>query len=541
MAPSLLKILASVAAEEKRKRDLEKNSNGRRMAGWEDHEEDSDNELPPASEMSRPDFLREVHRRPRTKTDTVGWKRLTEDGRSVIEMFNDTNEDQEEVFRRERLFKRAPMECRRDEAERVQNKVQFRNFLKDGHEIRSRNSGIVIREESVHEGPNDQSRRKLEYRNTGIVIREGGVPEGPNNQSQRKQFNTNLGKRPLEDSCMDDQKLKKHKFKRILNAEDFIGEGRQISFGRKKLLNENEAVAVEAEEEARQRKMKQQKRIAAKNGHRGLMMNKEDKKLGPRTFNSKGGHYGEVTEPMSEEFMAKIRRKARDQGVDNDDDLKLTPLIQKALTMSDIERQQNRLLVPKSRVEGKEFLTEVEKTYLSEKNYLTVPIIEPSGKVANITLRNWMVGAKPTYILNGDWKHVVDKNKLREGLKVQLWSFRIQGILNFALIVLPDEEIRRDGDNQRERSARRRNVDDEASTSRAATAASVSPQSDDPQHDDADEGSMSVAPSTSSSVRSHENDGTNNVKFRDTSSSENGIGDDDHGDHQDMKGSESDD
>lgn len=131
-------------------------------------------------------------------------------------------------------------------------------------------------------------------------------------------------------------------------------------------------------------------------------------------------------------------------------DLKL--VIQKTLTLTDTERNQNRLLIPINQILNK-FLTENEEKYLMKDdddnnnkkrnlNAINAKIIEPKDIYSwtSINFKRWEMkkknGATTTcsYVLNKTWYKMLKRNGLKVGETVQLWAFRINGDLNFALV-----------------------------------------------------------------------------------------------------------
>ncbi|CAI9112738.1 OLC1v1013225C1 [Oldenlandia corymbosa var. corymbosa] len=452
MIPPLLKLLISIAKEEQLRRYP-----GGLSVGGRNHEEDSDDEPepPPAFEINLPLVVPEECRRPKTSREVVGRKILTKEGEYKYEMFHDSDHEKgrnsqsrEEIERREGLLKR-PMIYKSDDSsdddedtdtDEERTPIQCVNTLNFGRS-----------------------------RNKGIVIREGGVCDN----SKRKHPGKSV-KMPVEyDFWANDD--------------------------RKKKLENNDDQETGDPEETEQRKKKNKKRKVIKKDYEesGLLMKKKKEKRSHIDRRNLG-----VPRELPEEVMEKIREKARAGGAGDDDDLKLILVTEKNLTKSDIDKNQNRFSVPKSKLRNK-FLTEPEDLYLKEHlkgnsgeeeeeedansaennksnhtNFFTVPIIEPSDTVADISLRRWNVGtsSKP-YILNGNWNQIVKTNSLRIGLRVQLWSFRILGKLNLAFAIFRDDEEGQGGSANCQR-----NVENVVSTSQAAAATSISPDRGDDHH-----------------------------------------------------------
>ncbi|KAE8008151.1 hypothetical protein FH972_004691 [Carpinus fangiana] len=121
-------------------------------------------------------------------------------------------------------------------------------------------------------------------------------------------------------------------------------------------------------------------------------------------------------------------------------DVKL--VIQKKLTTTDMEDSQDRLSIPRGQMRAY-FLTQEEEAKLEEKEEdgihlkgLKVPLIEPSLKESAIFLKKWKLGNSSTYMLSSPWKNVANKNGLKKGNIVQLWSFRVDHNPCLALIKL---------------------------------------------------------------------------------------------------------
>lgn len=126
-------------------------------------------------------------------------------------------------------------------------------------------------------------------------------------------------------------------------------------------------------------------------------------------------------------------------------DLKI--VIQKKLTESDVKQDQNRFMMPLNKIRN-EFIEEHEEELLKQREGkdlkpLVVNIIEPSDvfRESSINLKRWEMdksktGAKPTviYVLNKTWHTLLVNNGIGVGDTVQLWAFRVEKKLNFALV-----------------------------------------------------------------------------------------------------------
>ncbi|KAH6780889.1 hypothetical protein C2S52_012126 [Perilla frutescens var. hirtella] len=146
----------------------------------------------------------------------------------------------------------------------------------------------------------------------------------------------------------------------------------------------------------------------------------------------------------------------------------LTPatlVIQKCLFYTDVNPSHNRLSIRMSQIMRDDFLTDDEKRRLNEdkerkkfndyedkerkkKNFMVVKIIEPSLKLETVKFCRWDMPKKgncgrtsSSYVINGNWSAIMMRNGLRKEMGVQLWCFRIDQKLCFALVRLPRNSI----------------------------------------------------------------------------------------------------
>ncbi|KAK3040301.1 hypothetical protein RJ639_028216 [Escallonia herrerae] len=123
-------------------------------------------------------------------------------------------------------------------------------------------------------------------------------------------------------------------------------------------------------------------------------------------------------------------------------DVKL--VIQKGLYATDVNDNHNRLSIP-ALTASKGFLTEdEEKRHENHNGYVEsvdVKLIEPKGgDPAILSFRRWNMKKKSgkssaCYVLTSNWNAVKKRNGLEENMVIQLWSFRVQGELWFALVL----------------------------------------------------------------------------------------------------------
>ncbi|KAG6405063.1 hypothetical protein SASPL_132645 [Salvia splendens] len=115
-------------------------------------------------------------------------------------------------------------------------------------------------------------------------------------------------------------------------------------------------------------------------------------------------------------------------------------VIQKKLYHTDLSSGHNRLSIPFNDIEN-DFLTEEEKQYLlgqDEKKKKLVKTVPPSLEVETVKLCRWDMPKKSrktsTYVIRGSWNAIVKSNKLRFNRTAQLWGFRVDRELCFALM-----------------------------------------------------------------------------------------------------------
>ncbi|GAB4857874.1 hypothetical protein Ancab_015779 [Ancistrocladus abbreviatus] len=149
---------------------------------------------------------------------------------------------------------------------------------------------------------------------------------------------------------------------------------------------------------------------------------------------SSSGIRGGVAAPTSG-LSAALRDKIRQLG---DDDPKL--VIEKKLTACDVNSSQARLTMPGNKTSF--FLTDDEREVINSKDEKGNPkgidttVIDPSLQIRDIKLRKWCYSSSASYVLVSGWNNVVRHNRLKTGDTVQVWSFRMQGKLGFALVNL---------------------------------------------------------------------------------------------------------
>ncbi|TMW97521.1 hypothetical protein EJD97_005376 [Solanum chilense] len=122
-------------------------------------------------------------------------------------------------------------------------------------------------------------------------------------------------------------------------------------------------------------------------------------------------------------------------------------VIEKTLFMTDVTAAEGRFSIPQKQILN-QFLTPNEEQLLNERNQannkmreMNVMLFEPLHIKGEINLRKWTMNknngkASCSYVLVKHWNDVVTRNRLRDGMKMQLWAFRKGETLCFALVKL---------------------------------------------------------------------------------------------------------
>ncbi|XP_058219238.1 uncharacterized protein LOC131329854 [Rhododendron vialii] len=209
--------------------------------------------------------------------------------------------------------------------------------------------------------------------------------------------------------------------------------------------------------------------------NKGIIIEEEDafrvmKKT--KTSNNKGFKKwvinGDILDDYKPDLPEYIMDKIR---IENGSDVKL--VIQKQLTVTDLESGQNRISLPFNALNRTDFLTIREQEYLmgrrpdaEEKksenaeqkrkkkgrrpdrnkniNGIHVVFIEPNGdRNLDLVFKRWDMpknggrNVSSMYLFNGKWKDVYKKHDLDPCMIVQVWSFRYNGgELGFAMVIV---------------------------------------------------------------------------------------------------------
>ncbi|KAG7033674.1 B3 domain-containing protein, partial [Cucurbita argyrosperma subsp. argyrosperma] len=101
-------------------------------------------------------------------------------------------------------------------------------------------------------------------------------------------------------------------------------------------------------------------------------------------------------------------------------------LLQKRLKKGDVDERRNRLVIPQRKMRNN-FLDLEEEEKLNMERWWIVEVIEPDCSVSLMTLSKWETPSGAAYVFITEWNGLVERNELKEGDLVQLWSFRVHG------------------------------------------------------------------------------------------------------------------
>ncbi|KAJ0764000.1 putative DNA-binding pseudobarrel domain superfamily [Helianthus annuus] len=118
------------------------------------------------------------------------------------------------------------------------------------------------------------------------------------------------------------------------------------------------------------------------------------------------------------------------------------PVIQKMLYKSDTLKTQNRLNMPFNQLQTNKFLTEDERQIVEsdvpKENNIEVSLLGPTLEMYKLKmeLTMWPMLSTYNYVLKINWYQFWFDNKkhLKEGSKIQVWSFRRDQQLCFAIM-----------------------------------------------------------------------------------------------------------
>ncbi|XP_007039019.2 PREDICTED: B3 domain-containing protein At5g24050 [Theobroma cacao] len=113
-------------------------------------------------------------------------------------------------------------------------------------------------------------------------------------------------------------------------------------------------------------------------------------------------------------------------------------VIQKPIFFSDVNPGASRFSIPFSQIRGHEFLYKKEAEDLKDKKDMQVRLLEPSLEETTLNFWRWNMVKSSMYVLTTMWNSVVRNNQLEIDDVVQLWSFRVESRLCFALVKVDD-------------------------------------------------------------------------------------------------------
>ena len=118
-------------------------------------------------------------------------------------------------------------------------------------------------------------------------------------------------------------------------------------------------------------------------------------------------------------------------------------IIEKQLSKTDIDKDQDRLLMPPKQLKKLDFVKDEELEVMLQKDErgkskgIEVPLIRPDLEEGKIVLTRWdsKKGNYSSFVLRA-FRKVVRVHKFQEKDVVQVWSFRVQQRLHLALVKL---------------------------------------------------------------------------------------------------------
>ncbi|XP_058214126.1 B3 domain-containing protein At3g25182-like [Rhododendron vialii] len=137
----------------------------------------------------------------------------------------------------------------------------------------------------------------------------------------------------------------------------------------------------------------------------------------------------EIVPDLPDEFKERIR---------NLGGTKATLVIQKELEATDVSIDHKRLSLPWGKLKDKHFVCGEKKAFRQNGKgvpKMAVRLIAENGREHEIDIRQWNM-AKGIYNVVKGWNDVVHDHGLCAKWIVQLWSFRVEGNLWFALVKL---------------------------------------------------------------------------------------------------------
>nr|XP_011466032.1 PREDICTED: putative B3 domain-containing protein At3g49610 [Fragaria vesca subsp. vesca] len=107
---------------------------------------------------------------------------------------------------------------------------------------------------------------------------------------------------------------------------------------------------------------------------------------------------------------------------------------QKKLTCSDVARTHNRLLVRVNQIKLEVFLNEEELGVIGAQESVPVRVIGPGSVESNLQFKKYNLSETAKfYAITHGWGGFVRRTGLQVMDTIQLWSFRVNGNLCFAV------------------------------------------------------------------------------------------------------------
>ncbi|KAF9667345.1 hypothetical protein SADUNF_Sadunf15G0013300 [Salix dunnii] len=121
-------------------------------------------------------------------------------------------------------------------------------------------------------------------------------------------------------------------------------------------------------------------------------------------------------------------------------------VVEKQLYQTDMNDTNSRLSIPIRQVIAKNFLKDEEKRALVDGDCLKVKILEPSlDMVSDMNLKQWNMfkekgSVSSSYVFITHWNSLRRRNHLCLFDRIQVWSFRVENDLYFALVKVGEGE-----------------------------------------------------------------------------------------------------
>ncbi|CAH8308263.1 unnamed protein product [Eruca vesicaria subsp. sativa] len=125
-------------------------------------------------------------------------------------------------------------------------------------------------------------------------------------------------------------------------------------------------------------------------------------------------------------------------------------IFEKTLSMSDVNPNQSRFLIPLNKLKRNDFLTQEESSFLEQEKRGKQPgleaiLVDQRSEAWSLVFKRWVMKKKKNnsqsrslnYVLNCGWNDIVKENNLKAKDKISLWSFRCDGVLCFSLVTHP--------------------------------------------------------------------------------------------------------